>query len=89
MGYRRARHNDAVTQLQLWPDQADLVAQPLQLVDLPGLDWADQEPYRSERRKGRPMSCPAIIVDDAGQLLRYVGGLVDGAPRYEPYGGTP
>lgn len=54
----------------------------LVLVALPGPDWADQEPYASERKGGRLRSCPAQIVVD-GRVLRYAGGLIEGEPRYE------
>lgn len=61
----------------------------LELVPLPGPDWPDEVPYRDERdREGRPRSCPALYIDAAGRRWRYVGGLVDGQPRYEelPHG---
>lgn len=51
----------------------------LRLVALPGPDWATEEPYASEAGK----TCPARYIDTAGRVWRYVGGLVDGAPRYE------
>lgn len=55
----------------------------LPLVALPRPGWAETEPYRSERRDGRPRSCPMQIMVD-GRVWRYVGGLLTGEPQYEP-----
>lgn len=47
--------------------------------------WEAAAPYADERdARGRPTSCPALLVDGAGRRWRYAGGLTEGAPRYEP-----
>ena len=63
------------------------VPPPCRPAALPRADWRDQEPYRSERKDGRPRSCPMQIMVD-GRVWRYVGGLIEGAPEYRREGLT-